>query len=243
MPDLQAVQNHHRGFSLLECVIGLSFFAFISLAGMEFFNLARERFLRFQSQEQTAADIFAAVDKLTIDLHAAGAGLQIPCSLGIIRPLETDGDELTCLTECQSLIPEGNLITGQTEIQLSFPASPASGQEICFFDRTKGEVIRIADSSKTSITLSAPLKYSYSQTETGIILLQKTAFFLDDKNHVLRRKVNASPAQPLCDPADTFTFKWDGNSKLLSFNISAGGENGLTYETTICPKNLQLLSN
>ena len=231
-----------KGFSLVECLIGMIIFGFISLAGMEFFDLARRSFIRLQSAEQAAADVFAAADVLTRDVHSAGAGLQGPCALRLVKPLAVEGDSLVGRLFAEELIFQGDLQDGQNEIPLHEPGAAARGGEICLFDAGKGETALIVEASKYSLKLSAPLKNSYRAEETVIILMKKLSFYYDKKNHVLRRRVNLSPGQPLCEQTDAFSFSWDEEEQILSFAITAGGNHGLSYNTKICPKNCRLLS-
>jgi prepilin-type N-terminal cleavage/methylation domain-containing protein len=230
-----------KGFSLVECLIGMTIFGFISLAGLEFFDLARRGFVQLQAAEQAAADVFAAADLLTRDVHSAGAGLQAPCALRLLRPLETEGDSLVCRLFVEELVFQGDLRAGQTEIPLLKPGTAARGGEICLFDAGKGETARLAEITKFRLKLSSPLRNPYRGEEAALILLKKIAFYHDGKKHVLRRRVNESPAQPLCEQTEAFSFSWDEKEQMLSFAISVGGDHGFVYKTTICPKNCRLL--
>jgi prepilin-type N-terminal cleavage/methylation domain-containing protein len=229
------------GFSLLECLIGIVLFGFISLAGMEFFDLSRRTFIQLQSSEQAATDVFAAVDIITRDIQAAGAELQKPVDFGLLIPVAEEGNNLLCLHFVEQITFQGDLFAGQTAIPLSRPSTASGGADICLFDSNKGERIRLSKGSKYLLNLSIPLENDYRSEQATIFLLKKIAFYHDKKSHVLRRRVNSSPAQPLCEQSDSFSFNWDAANQLLTMTLSAGGKNGIKYQTKICPKNCRML--
>jgi prepilin-type N-terminal cleavage/methylation domain-containing protein len=231
-----------QGFTLMECLLSVAVFGFISLAGLEFFDLARRSFLRLQSTEQIAADLFAAADVMTRDIHAAGAGLQTPCRLRLLDPLEREENSLLCRLSAEEVAFQDDLFPGQRDIPLSRSSSASKGCEICVFDGFKGERVLVVSASKSRLKLSSPLQNAYGGGVATILLIKKIAFYHDGKRQVLRRRVNRSPAQPLCEETDLFSFSWDESGQVLSILITAGGDHGLTYEANICPKNRRLLS-
>jgi hypothetical protein len=65
---------------------------------------------------------------------------------------------------------------------------------------------------------------------------------LDDAKGVIRRKVNASPAQPLLEDVAAFEFDYDRNANLVRLVLAMKLSEEKKYETTVFPKNIAMAS-
>jgi hypothetical protein len=70
-----------------------------------------------------------------------------------------------------------------------------------------------------------------------LALLQNVVYFRDGTTRVLRRRANASPAQPLLD--DTMSVSWshDPEARLVTIRIEIAAEGATSYGTTVFLKN------
>jgi hypothetical protein len=110
------------------------------------------------------------------------------------------------------------------------------------FDSTKGEVKSISSVDKESIVLSSPLNFSSLKEETSVFLLREVSLFLDKNKHILRRKVNTSPAQPLLEEVGLFDFHYEKATNLVRLSLSFATNKEKAYETSVFPKNIALAS-
>ena len=83
-----------RGFTLVECLIGLSLSFFVVCACLEFFGAAQKSYFRLKEKEEASQSALAALDKMSADILRAGEGLVLPVSLGLIEPVAESGGGL-----------------------------------------------------------------------------------------------------------------------------------------------------
>ncbi len=229
-----------KGFTLIESLITLSLFTFIVLAAMEFFLITQKHFHSLKDEYQTIEAAFSSLDKMRTDLRDAGFGLISPISMKLLEGIEAENTTLTVFKKHKDLETAANLVSGQTRIFINNTQQVTLGRQLCFHDQNKGEIKYVNEVDKSSIVLSSSLQNSYSKDTLQIILLKKVSFYLDEAQHILRRKVNSSPAQPLLEEASAFAFTYNNISHFLELGLSLNNHKEKTYETSLFLKNLAL---
>jgi len=230
------------GFSLIESLLSLSLYLIIVLSSLEFFGFTRNIFLKLKTKQEVKEAALATLDKMRFDLLKAGLGLQQPISLGVLDGITESEDTLIIISKEKTFTPLGDLAAGQTIIQFSSTSKLKKGRKVCVFDSTKGEVKSISSVDKESIVLSSPLNFSSLKEETSVFLLREVSLFLDKNKHILRRKVNTSPAQPLLEEVGLFDFHYEKATNLVRLSLSFATNKEKAYETSVFPKNIALAS-
>lgn len=228
-----------RGLSLLESLIGMSLSFFVILACLEFFGFTRTHFFLLKEKQETFLAASAALDKIRGDTVQAGLGLTAAMALGLITGVQEDEDVLTLCSSERSIMPEDDLLAEQTQIRVASAQGFKKGREIFIHDHRRGEQHVVAAADRSRIFLVSPLTHHYSRKITRVILLRKVSLFHDTENRILRRKVNTSSAQPLCDDVAAFGFAFSRTGNMLELSIRLGSEEK-SYETKIFPKNTAL---
>jgi len=77
---------------------------------------------------------------------------------------------------------------------------------------------------------------------SSVILLRQVTLYLDEDKRIIRRKVNASPAQPLLESVTSFEFEYEKDVNLARFGFTLDIDEEKKYETTIFPKNTAMAS-
>jgi hypothetical protein len=108
-------------------------------------------------------------------------------------------------------------------------------------DEEKAERHIIAALEGDTAVLFEPLESSYAGADTRLSLLEEVTYFLDERTSVLRRKVNASPAQPLLDDAGLFEFAYLKEANQVSVKLAYKNNMERTHELSVFPKNLGLI--
>jgi hypothetical protein len=134
------------------------------------------------------------------------------------------------------------VVSGQQRIYLAKAGNLKKGQQICIFCDDHGEIQSIVSVSRNSILLDCPLDSTYLHEETSLILLRRVSLFFDKATGVIRRKVNASPPQPLLEEVSSFGYELIEGSNLIRLDLRLLTEEGKDYETTIFPKNTALFT-
>lgn len=232
-----------KGFSLIEGLISLSLFLFIFLSSIEIFTLTRSHFLKLKDEEETNEAAYSALDKIRIDLLDGGLGLLNPTKLGLLESISEKNGFLTIKSREKELGLFTDLIQGQTRIYVGNTKNIKKGRKLCIFDSNKGEIKSISAIEKDSIILSSSLDSSYLKLNTGVILLREISLFLDKDSHILRRKVNSSPSQPLLEEVDFFDFGYQKDSNLMILRLCLNSRKEKTYEISVFPKNTALAFN
>ena len=82
-----------------------------------------------------------------------------------------------------------------------------------------------------------------------MILLEKISVYLDEAKKILRRKVNNSPSQPLCEDVAFFDFNYEKLSNLAGLRLGLESKYSKyklneekAYEISVFPKNMALAS-
>jgi len=233
----------NKGFSLIEALLSLSLSLIIILFGLQSLLTARHYFLKLQKEEQAKQAAYAALDKIRVDLLKTGLGLLLPIKQNLLQPLITENDSLSIVFSDEELTASSNYKVGQTKILLNNHSKIKKGSRICIFDLSQGEIKSVAAAGSNSFILSSPLAFSYSQEETSIVLLKEISIYLDSKKHILRRKVNRSPAQPLLEEVSLFQCDYNKESNLAKVKLNLLSAEDKNYENLIFLKNLALAFN
>lgn len=231
-----------KGISLIENLISMSLFLLIVLGSLEVFSLARNHFFELKHGQETHSAALAALDKIKADLQQCGLGLFELSGLGLIEPLHSENNILTLVSVEKKYLPAVALVQGQTRIPLDETRQIKKGKELGFLDGEKGEIKTVSSVDKTGIFLSSPLVNSYAAAEVSVCLLNRIVFYLDENKDTLRRKVNSSPAQPLCEGVKSFECFFEPLTNLVKLRLCLDAAPEKNYETSLFPKNTALAS-
>jgi type II secretory pathway pseudopilin PulG len=228
------------GFSLLESLICLSLFLFIFLSALQIFTITRDQFGKLRDKHESEQAVLTALEKIRLDLQESGRGLTIPSRLGLLTTLEAGGGHMTLIQADSEYSTPTNLAAGQNRITLSRAPDLRKNHRLCLFNRTQGEVREVLRIQGKDCILKEPLQYSYSAENTTLIKLKKTAYYLDANNHILRRKVNAAPAQPMLEDTAVFLPEFNPGSNLIRIQLSLIKKKENIYVMSFYPKNISL---
>lgn len=229
-----------RGFSLVEMLLVMGLSLLVFLAASEFFGITRSLFIKLKGAEEDSLAIQAALEKLRIDLLRAGFGLELAIRAGALEGI-TAGSSLVILSQEAEYLFAGDCFSGETRIALNKTSGISAGRAVCLADEIKAERKVIAALEGRTLVLSEPLEHSYAAAEARLSLLEEVAYFLDTRTNVLRRKVNASPAQPLFDDAGLFEFTYLKEGNLVSVKLADKKNMERAHELSVFPKNLGLI--
>jgi type II secretory pathway pseudopilin PulG len=238
---IRLTKHNKRGFSLIESLLSLSLFLFILLSSLEFFISTRNHFFNLKDEQEIDLAAYSTLDKIRLDLCECGRGLIVPQSMELFEAIQLTDGILVIHSKDKEILPESDLVAGQTFIQVVSTAGIKKGQKLCFTDLEKGEVKTIAAVDKHGLTLGSSLNYSYRKDEAAFILIRTLSFFLDSSRGILRRKVNASPAQPLLENVSAFNVFYEAKSNIVSLSLILKKREDKEYETFFFPKNMALV--
>jgi prepilin-type N-terminal cleavage/methylation domain-containing protein len=229
-----------RGFSLIEILLVLGLSLLIFLAAFEFFGITRSLFFKLKDAEEDNLAIQAALDKLRIDLLRAGFGLELVIRAGVVEGIAA-GSSLVILSQEAGYFLAGACSSGETRVTLEKTSGLSAGGRVCLADEEKAERHLIATLEGNTVVLSDPLENSYDTPAAQLLLLEEVTYFLDERTAVLRRKVNASPAQPLLDNAGLFEFAYVKEDNLVRVKLADKKNMERAHELSVFPKNLGLI--
>ncbi len=239
--EKKVTKNSTAGFSLIESLLSLSLFLFILISSFEFFISTRNHFFDLKDDQEVNQAAYATLDKIRLDLCESGRGLIASQSNGLLEAIKVNGDTLIIQSKDKDIPLSSDLIAGQTFIPLSSTAGIKKSQKLCIIDLEKGEVKTITAVNKQGIALSASLNSSYAMEDATVILLRTVSFYLDTDRGILRRKVNASPAQPLLEEVYAFDFIYETTSNIVSLSLILTAKKEKEYEIAVFPKNMALV--
>jgi prepilin-type N-terminal cleavage/methylation domain-containing protein len=229
-----------RGFTLLECLIGLALTLLVVCACLEFYGAAQKHFFRLKEKEEAAQGAMAALDKMKVDILRAGQGLVREQALGLFEAVAEDGGGLLIVRAERAYELAGDVAEGDSRIPLTSVADLRTGREICLSNGEKGEVLVISSVAAGAVVLPSPLASGYSKETSTVLLLEKISLTLDAARGVLRRKVNLSPAQPLLENVRAAEFLVDRSANTVRVRLGLNGQGDSTYESCLFPKNAAL---
>lgn len=228
------------GLSLLEFLISLTLFFITLLMGLQFFAASRNQFTKLKQSYESRSDLLAAADKIKADSRTAGQGISIPVSLGIIEPVSSEESGLTIRKLQDGMNLTAALEAGQTFIPLESTSAFSRNRDLCFCGHGYGEIIAIAEVTKTGIRLASPLAQAYRPPESTLLQINEVTFFLDGTSHILRRCVNRGSAQPLLEDVRDFHHAYEAEHHLIRVRLVHSPAKEEEYETWIFPRNTAL---
>jgi hypothetical protein len=177
---------------------------------------------------------------MRIDLLRAGFGLELPIRAGAAEGI-TAGSSLVILSQEAKYNLATACVAGERRVTLEKTSGLSAGRAVCLADEEKAERHAIAALEGSTIVLSDPLENSYAPADARLLLLEEVTYFLDARAGVLRRKVNASPAQPLLDNAGLFEFAYLEEDNLVRVKLADKKNMERAHELSVFPKNLGLI--
>lgn len=230
-----------NGFSLLEAMIAMGLSLLVLTAAFEFVGITKSLFLKLKEAQETNQAAQAALTKLRIDLLRAGFGLEAPLRAGIFNGIDIAGTSLSIVTLDKLFALSADAFLGEHRILLERVSGLSQGRRVCLVDVEKTEVHTIAAIEGNTVVFAAPLQASYPATAAQVLLLEDVSYFLDERGGILRRKVNASPAQPLLDDAGLFVPVYEREDNLARITLAGRVHQERIYELFVFPKNLGLV--
>lgn len=229
-----------RGFTLVECLIGLALSLVVVTAGFGAYMTLQRAFLRLEARETSGQSALAAVDRMRIDLLHAGAGLFEEVRLGLLEPVAAGAGELRTVTLDRPLALAMDAGAGDTRLVLASTAGVSAGRRLALRSGPDGEVRTVVRVEGASVVLNGPLAAAYPAGEAALALLETVAYFLDDAAGILRRRANASPAQPLTESVAAAEWSYDTEAGLAAVRIELTVEGAHAHGTTVFVKNAAL---
>lgn len=229
-----------RGFTLVECLIGLALSFIVVTAGLGSYLRIQRDFLRLEEREVSGQAALAAVDRMRIDLLHAGFGLVEESRLGIVEPVLATETELRTASLERTLAPAVEPGAGDTRLILVSTAGVAVGRSISLRSGTGGEVRTVVRIEGTAVVLDSPLTASYPSAYLTLSLLEIVAYYVDGRPGILRRRVNASAAQPLLEDVAAAAWSHDTETGLVRIRIDLAVEGAHPHGTTVFLKNAAL---
>ena len=228
------------GFTLFECLIGLSLSLFVVCACLGFFGAAQKSYFKLKDKEEAAQSALAALDKMSVDILRAGEGLVQPVAVGLIEPVAESGGGLQIVRAERSYELSADVGAGDTRIQMAATTDLKPGREVCFVDDGNTEVHIVASVEPKAVVIAEPAGRAYALEKTSVLLLEKILLTLDTSQGILRRKVNFSSAQPLLENAAEAGFFVDRTANLVRVRLRLNSQGDAAYELQLFPKNVAL---
>ncbi len=229
-----------RGFTLVECLIGAAVSLFVVCAALGFLASAQKRFLGLKERAESAQGAWAALDRMKIDLLHAGRGLAGPAGAGLVEAAKATAETLTTTSLDAALALAGEARAGDLRLSMPSTTGLSAGREICFFDGRTGEVRTVARVEARAVVLREPLKSGYEPATSVVLLLGRVAYFVDRPARILRRRVNASSAQPLLENAAGADWQVDREAGLVRVRLEVDRKGENIHELCVFLKNAAL---
>lgn len=226
-----------RGFSLIECLIGAALSLFVVCAALEFLVSSQKHFFKLKERTETSQSALAALDKMRIDLLHAGRGLAGPVGAGLVEAARATEEELSTTAAQKALALIAEAQAGDLRLSLASTADISAGRVICFFDGLTGETRTVARVEPGAVVLSEPLESGYAPETAAVSLLENVAYFVDRPAGILRRRVNASPAQPLLENTATAGWWHDRETGLVRVRLELTIQGVAPHEMSVFLKN------
>jgi hypothetical protein len=229
-----------RGSTLLESVLALVFFLMILQASLEFFGTARAAFFKLEDGLSARESCQAALARIRVDVLAAGQGLAVPMALGLAAGIETDDGGTAVLSLEKSAALAADARAGETSLTLTDASDFGAGRIVLLLEKADGERLTVASVSGNALRLNAPVARGYAAADSEILLLRRVAFAFDAGASILRRKVNASSAQPLLEGVASFSMSGASPGELVTVSLALQERPERAYAISIFPRNLAL---
>lgn len=228
------------GFTLVECLLGLALSLLVISAGLESFARTRKAFAGLKAREEAGQAALAALDRMRIDLLHAGLGLVPEMGLGLVAPAEADPAELRLISAEKELHLAAEAGAGWTRLPLTSTADIVAGQRIALREGAAGEVRTVVRLEPGAVILDAPLERAYAPGTAALSLLELVTYLLDGPARILRRRVNASSAQPLLENAAAAEWSLEPAAPLVRLRLEVATEGVHPHEATVFLKNAAL---
>jgi len=226
----------------LESLISLFLFLLIIIFSLNCFMTVREHFAKLKESETSMTAVYAAIDRMRRDLQVAGMGLTGAIALRVLEGISDAQGRLVILSKDEDLAIDEVLSSGQRRIPVRDVKKIKRGQQIGILNPFGGEVHSVVSTDQNSIVIESPLVSTYLPETTDVVLLRRISLYLDDAKGVIRRKVNASPAQPLLENVAAFEFDYVRKANLVKLYLGLKIDEEMKYETTVFPKNTAMAS-
>jgi hypothetical protein len=231
------MRDAQKGFTLLEGLISLFLFLVIVLFSLECFLAARRHFHELNESESANTAAYAALDRMRMDVRDAGLGLAEAMCSRVLEGVYISEGELVVLSKDVDIAVGEALVSGQQRIPTPDANKIKKGRQLGIFDRYGGEVHSVSSIDQSSVVIDLPLTSNYALEDIKVILLRKISLFMDEAKGIIRRRVNASSAQPLLEAVAAFEFDHAKDSNLVSLGFSLKSNEEKMYESTVYPKN------
>ena len=228
------------GFTLIECLLGLALSLLVISAGLEFYARAQKAFAGLKAREEGDQAALAALDRMRIDLLHAGLGLVPEMDIGLVAAAEANATELRLMSVEKELHLAAEAEAGGTRLPLASTADIVAGQRIALREGAAGEVRTVVRIEAGAVVLEAPLERTYAPETAALSLLELVTYFLDGPSRILRRRVNASSAQPLLENAAAADWISDPSAPLVRVRLELAVKGVHPHETTVFLKNAAL---
>ena len=236
------MRNTQRGFSLLEGLISLFLFLLIVLFSCDCFLTLKAHFAKLKESESSQTAAYAALDRIRRDLCDAGLGLAEAMTQQILEGINVHQERLVVLSKDKDLSFDGSLSSGQQRILTEDAKKIKKGQLVGILNPYGGEVHSVVSVDQNSIVIDLPLTSGYASENASFVLLRRVSLYMDNARGVIRRKVNASPAQPLLEDVASFAFEYTRDVNLVKLDFVLKNDEEKKYETTVFPKNTAMAS-
>ena len=228
------------GFTLLELLVGMAVFSIVLAAGIGAFVQARGLFFKLKAAEEDVQAVDSALDRMRIDLVRAGRGLKDVMDRALVSAVDTGAGRLTLFSAGAESPLVRDLASGAARADLESADGFKKGGMACFLEGSRGEVRNIASVEGNSLVLDVPVDAGYGAGACRVIGIESVGYFLGAVDRIVRRQVNASPAQPLIEEVDAFLFSYDAASNAASASLRLRSGKERTHEILVFPKNAGL---
>lgn len=228
------------GFTLVECLIGLALSLIVIASGLGFYAGAQKSFLHLKEREEAGQAALAALDKMRIDLLHAGRGLVPEIALGLVEAAETTAAELRTTAAERTLDLAAEARAGDTRLALVSTADIATGRRVVLCEGGAGEVRTVRAVDASGVLLDAPLERTYGPGSARVSLLELVAYYRDGASRILRRRANASPAQPVLEGVAAAEWSLETTAPLVRIRLELDPEGAHPHEATVFLKNSAL---
>jgi hypothetical protein len=232
----------NNGVTLIETVLSAALLLLVAMFGLECFGVARRLFVGLKSSQEEGLAAAAALESLRRDAARAGEGLALPIGLGLVAgaELRTDGFVIRWAGDSNRIAAD--IVPGQTKILLESGDGLAPGRSLCLSNGDLAEIHQVRTTGDGWVVIDEGADHSFGREEGFCFAVEAVANWLDRASRTVRRRVNDGAGQPLLEETALFETDWDPEGPLFRFRLRPDSAKERTYEESIVPKNLALIS-
>jgi len=219
----------------MESLIALSLMLLIMAALVKGARICRQFSFKFKEAQEFNQEIWAGQDRLRRDLNRAGLGLEPCLASGLLLAIETKTSGFSIYSREASFPLKTELAAGSIIVPVNHNNSISRAQLIALVDDNRVELFKVERAEKDRLFLNQPLKESYS-SQGSVLAIEEVFYSYDQGNKILRRKVNASPSQPLLEKVTSFSWSNEASGP-IKIKLTLESEKEMTYEIRVLPKN------